>query len=101
MAEGGAVRILGTTVPLLADAVQTGPVKALVRPENVRLAASQDGTARVVAVSFLGSLCRAQVTLPDDTLVVAQMSAADATDLVPGATVDVGVVPAPVFAVAD
>jgi putative spermidine/putrescine transport system ATP-binding protein len=101
MAEGGAVRILGTTVPLLADAVQTGPVKALVRPENVRLAPSQDGTARVVAVSFLGSLCRAQVTLPDDTLDVAQMSAADATDLVPGATVDVGVVPAPVFAVAD
>jgi putative spermidine/putrescine transport system ATP-binding protein len=100
-AEGGVVRILGTTVPLLEGSTQAGPVKALVRPENVRLARAEDGTARVAAVSFLGSLCRAQVILPDDTLVVAQMSAADAADLAPGTRVAVGVVPAPVFAAAD
>ena len=52
-------------------------------------------------MSFLGSLCRAQVTLPDGTLVVAQMSAAEASGLYPGAAVSIGVAPAPVFAVAD
>ena len=55
----------------------------------------------MLAVSFLGSLCRAQVALPDETIVVAQMAAADSTGLYPGATVNVSVVPAPVFAVAD
>jgi hypothetical protein len=41
------------------------------------------------------------VTLPDDTLVVAQMAAADASGLYPGAPVSVSVIPAPVFAVVD
>jgi putative spermidine/putrescine transport system ATP-binding protein len=100
-AAGGVVNVLGKAVPLLEGSAQSGPVKALVRPENVRLARADDGTARVAAVSFLGSLCRAQVTMPDESLVVAQMSAADATDLGPGTPVTVGVVPAPVFAVAD
>jgi putative spermidine/putrescine transport system ATP-binding protein len=100
-AAGGAVNVFGTTVPLLEGSAQTGQVQALVRPENVRLSPAEDGPARVAAVSFLGSLCRAQVTLPDDTLVVAQMSAAEASGLYPGATVSVGVLPAPIFAVAD
>jgi putative spermidine/putrescine transport system ATP-binding protein len=100
-AAGGAVNVFGTNVPLLEGSAQTGQVQALVRPENVRLSPAEDGSARVAAVSFLGSLCRAQVTLPDDTLVVAQMSAAEASGLYPGATVSVGVLPAPIFAVAD
>ena len=100
-AGGGTVNVLGTPVPLLEGSVESGPVKALVRPENVRLTRADDGVARVAAVSFLGSLCRAQVTMPDELLVVAQMSAADANDLAPGTAVTVGVVPAPVFAVAD
>ncbi len=100
-AAGGSVNVLGTPVPLLEGSAQSGPVHALVRPENVRLAAADDGRARVLAVSFLGSLCRAQVTLLDGTLVVAQMSASDASGLIPGAAVSVSVVPGPVFAVAD
>ena len=100
-AANGTVTVLGANVPLLEDSAQTGSVFALVRPENVRVAATPDGTARVAAVSFLGSLCRAQVTLPDDTLVVAQMSAVESSGLEPGAAVSVSVVPAPVFAVAD
>ena len=99
-AAGGVVNVLGTPVPLLEGSAQGGQVEVLVRPENVRLIPSDDGTARVAAVSFLGSLCRAQVTLPDETLVVAQMSAADSRGLHPGATVKVNVDPAPVFAVA-
>ena len=100
-ATDGVVNLLGTPVQLLEGSTRSGRVQALVRPENVRLVAAEDGASRVVAVSFLGSLCRAQVTLPDETLVVAQMSAADAKGLHPGATVTVGVVPAPVFAVAE
>jgi putative spermidine/putrescine transport system ATP-binding protein len=99
-AANGSVVLLGTAVPLLEGSVQSGPVHALVRPENIRLAATPEGTGRVAAVSFLGSLCRAQVTLPDDTLVVAQMAASEATGLYPGAPVAVSVVPAPAFAVA-
>jgi putative spermidine/putrescine transport system ATP-binding protein len=100
-ADGGAVHVLGTSVPLLDGSATSGSVIALVRPESVRFTPSDTGSARVVAVSFLGSMCRAQVTLPDGTLVVAQMSASDAKDLHPGAPVAVGVVPAPVFAVAE
>jgi putative spermidine/putrescine transport system ATP-binding protein len=100
-ASGGVVNILGTPVPLLDGSAQSGQVQALVRPENVRLVPAEDGTARVAAVSFLGSLCRAQVTLPDETLVVAQMSASESRGLVPGATVRVVVDPSPVFAVSE
>ena len=100
-AASGSVTILGTNVPLLDGSANSGPVFALVRPENIRVVATQDGSARVVAVSFLGSLCRAQVTLPDETLVVAQMSASEAGDLQPGTSVRVSVLPSPVFAVAD
>jgi putative spermidine/putrescine transport system ATP-binding protein len=100
-AANGSVTVLGTNVPLLDGSAQSGAVFALVRPENIRVASTPDGSARVAAVSFLGSLCRAQVTLPDETLVVAQMSAAEAGDLQPGTAVRVTVVPSPVFAVAD
>ncbi len=100
-ATNGTAAILGTNVALLEGSVQSGPVQALVRPENILLTATEDGTGRVVAVSFLGSLCRAQVMLPDETLVVAQMSAADASGLSPGVAVSTSVLPAPVFAVAD
>jgi hypothetical protein len=41
------------------------------------------------------------VALPDETIVVAQMAASDSIGLIPGAAVNVRVVPAPVFAVAE
>ena len=99
-AADGVVDVVGTRVPLLPGATDRGSVHALVRPENVRLVPDADGAGRILAVSFLGSMCRAQATLPDSTIVVAQMSASDASGLVPGAAVNVTVVPAPVFAVA-
>ena len=57
---------------------------ALVRPEAVKLALDDDGPAHVLAVSFLGSLGRVQVQLPDGTLVVAQVPATDVVGLAPG-----------------
>jgi len=93
------VDLLGTRVPLLEGSAHSGRVVALVRPEALRLAPEAGTGARVLAVSFLGSLCRAQVALPSREIVVAQMSAAEATDLAPGTEVRVGVRPAPVFAI--
>ncbi len=98
VATGGTVDVLGTPVPLLEGSAGSGPVTALVRPESVNLTQEDGAAAHVLAVSFLGSMCRVQVQLPDGDIVVAQMSAADATQLTPGTAVRVGVRPAPVFA---
>ena len=84
-----------------------GPVIALIRPENIRLTAiaggaatsAEAGNGRVVATSFLGSLGRTQVALPDGTLIVAQTAASDASVLVPDTAVRVEIAPNPVFAV--
>ncbi len=97
-ADAGTVEVLGARVPLLPGSAERGAVKALVRPENVRITADAGAPGRVIAVSFLGSLCRAQVQLPDETVVVGQMAAAESSGLYPGAPVRVEVVPTPVFA---
>jgi putative spermidine/putrescine transport system ATP-binding protein len=99
-AQGSSVEVLGTQLPLLEGSAASGRVAALVRPESVRLAREDGAPARVLAVSFLGSLCRAQVRLASGELIVAQMSAAESTELMPGTGVRVEVLPAPVFAVA-
>jgi putative spermidine/putrescine transport system ATP-binding protein len=102
VADGDRVTLLGTAIPLLPGSAR-GRVVALVRPENIRLtpgaAPSPADEARVVATSFLGSLGRTQVALPDGTLVVAQTAASDAVALAPGTAVKVDVVPSPVFAI--
>ncbi len=99
-ASDGAVEILGTRIPLLEGSATSGKVDALVRPEAVELIPEAGAPARVVAISFLGSVSRAQVQLADGALVLAQMAASDATGLVPGTAVRVSVRPSPVFAVA-
>jgi putative spermidine/putrescine transport system ATP-binding protein len=100
-ADGGAVNVLGTRVELLPGSAERGRVTALVRPENLSLSPEAGAAAHLVAISFLGSMCRAQVALPDETIVVAQMAAVDSVGLTPGVAVRVAVRPAPVFAVAD
>ena len=85
-------------MPLLAGSAGPGPVTALVRPEAVRIAPEDGAPAHVLAVSFLGSLGRVQVGLPDGGLVVAQVPATDVVKLAPGTAVRVTVLPAPVFA---
>ena len=100
-AGGGEVEILGQRIPLLDGSAGSGNVVALVRPESVRFTPAADAVARVAAVSFLGSVCRVQATLPDGELVVAQMAAAESGDLVAGAAVQVDIRKVPVFAVTD
>jgi putative spermidine/putrescine transport system ATP-binding protein len=101
MAQGGAVEVFGTRLPLLDGSATSGPVFALVRPEAVRLTPEDGAAARVVAVSFLGSVCRVQVELPGRELVGAQTSAEAAMRLSPGTAVRVGVQAAAIFAVED
>jgi putative spermidine/putrescine transport system ATP-binding protein len=100
-AQGGFVEVFGTRLPLLDGSVTSGPVLALVRPESVRLDPEDGAGARVVAVSFLGSVCRVQVALPGGELVGAQTSPEDAMALAPGTAVSVGVQAAAIFAVKD
>ncbi|SNS70511.1 putative spermidine/putrescine transport system ATP-binding protein [Asanoa hainanensis] len=90
------VSVLGTPLPVLNASVAPGPVEALVRPESVDLTADPLADARVVAVSFLGPLARVTVSLPDETLVVAQVSSARLADLPPGTAVRVTLLPIPV-----
>jgi putative spermidine/putrescine transport system ATP-binding protein len=99
--DGTDVDVLGRRIPLLPGASDRGDVQALVRPENVKVTPSANASGRILAVSFLGSLCRAQVALPDETIVVAQMAASESVGLHPGATVELAVTPAPVFVVAS
>jgi len=100
VARDGMVELLGQRVPLLEGSAASGPVTALVRPEAVKLTPEEGAAAHVLAVSFLGSVCRVQVQLPGGELIGGQMAAADVTGLIPGAAVRVSVLPAPVFAVA-
>jgi putative spermidine/putrescine transport system ATP-binding protein len=99
-ADGGEVEVLGQRVPLLEGSATTGHVNALVRPESVGFTPSPGAPARIVAVSFLGSVCRVQATLPNGELVVAQMAASEAEVLQPGIAVQIAIRPVPVFAVA-
>ncbi|MEO8228365.1 MAG: ABC transporter ATP-binding protein [Chloroflexota bacterium] len=100
IADAGAVQMLGARVPLLDGSAGPGPVVALVRPESVKLTPEDGASARVLAVSFLGSLGRVQVELPDGDVVVAQMAASEMAGLAPGVPVRVTVAASPVFAVA-
>ena len=74
---------------------------ALVRPESVKLTPQDGADAHVLAVSFLGSVCRVQVQLPSGAVVGAQMAASEVEGLAPGTPVQVVLLPSPVFAVAD
>jgi putative spermidine/putrescine transport system ATP-binding protein len=99
---GDGVEVLGARLPLLdAGSVHSGPVRVLVRPESVDVTADPAGAGRVVAMSFLGPLARITVALPDDTLVVAQVSSARLADLPSGTGVRVTLLPVPVVVSAD
>jgi putative spermidine/putrescine transport system ATP-binding protein len=98
--SGGSAEVFGVAVPTLAGSA-TGSGQALVRPESVRVTADPAGDATVAAVAFLGPVSRATLTLPDGTLVLAQLPSAEAAALQVGQRVGVTVDPVPVLVVAD
>jgi putative spermidine/putrescine transport system ATP-binding protein len=94
---GDRVEVLGAALPLVDGAATgSGPVTALVRPESVDLVVDQDGAGRVLAASFLGPTSRVTVTMPGDTVVVAQVASALLPELAPGTPVRVELRPVPV-----
>jgi putative spermidine/putrescine transport system ATP-binding protein len=93
-AVDGTVEVLGTKLPLLEPAAApAGATTALVRPESVDLVVDDAGPGRVLAASFLGPTSRVTVAMPDDVLVVAQVSSARLPDLTPGTAVRVDLRP--------
>jgi putative spermidine/putrescine transport system ATP-binding protein len=91
------VEVLGTRLPRVdPSSVHNGVVTVLVRPESVEVEPDPDGTARVLAASFLGPMSRVTVALPDDTLIVAQVASAVLPQLPAGTSVRVRLRPVPV-----
>ena len=74
--SGHEVTVYGKQLQLLGESPGNGPALAMVRPEDIVIAAQKAGdkglTGTVVISSFLGSLRRTQVRLDDDTLVSVQ-----------------------------
>jgi putative spermidine/putrescine transport system ATP-binding protein len=87
----GEVSVLGSVVPVAGDrqALLTGAVDVLVRPEGLRAEAVADGNGIVTDLTFLGSLTRLTVLLSGDIQVKVDKPSTTAAGLVPGTSVQV------------
>jgi putative spermidine/putrescine transport system ATP-binding protein len=94
---GSAVTVLGATVPAQDGGPASGPVDALVRPENLTVAAAEGGNGIVTGRTFLGAVTRVAVRLSGDTEVAVDISSAAALEMSPGTAVQVGLPAAPVL----
>jgi putative spermidine/putrescine transport system ATP-binding protein len=94
---GTVVTVLGTTVPTQDGGPTSGPVDALVRPENLTVAVAEDGDGIVTGRTFLGAVTRVAVRLSGDTEVAVDVSSTAAAAMAPGTAVTVGLPPAPVL----
>jgi putative spermidine/putrescine transport system ATP-binding protein len=94
---GTVVTVLGTTVPAQEGGPSSGPVDALVRPENLTVTAAEDGNGIVTGRTFLGAVTRVAVRLSGDTEVAVDVSSGAATAMAPGTAVQVSLPAAPVL----
>jgi putative spermidine/putrescine transport system ATP-binding protein len=96
---GGAstVTVLGTTVPAQPGGPDSGPVDALIRPENLTIKAIVGGNGIVTNRTFLGAVTRVAVRLSGDTEVSVDISSTVALEMAPGTAVEVGLPVAPVL----
>jgi putative spermidine/putrescine transport system ATP-binding protein len=78
--DGGNAHVLETTLPLLPGSA-TGQGVALVRPEAVSFTPDAAGQATIASIAFLGPVSRATATLPDGSLIVAQLASQAANRL--------------------
>ncbi|CAM5287180.1 MULTISPECIES: ABC transporter ATP-binding protein [Streptomyces] len=96
----GSVEVAGAVLPVDGEApAGRGSVDVLLRPEGVRAEADPEGTATVVSASFLGSVTRVLLDLPDGTAVKADLASRDAAALLPGVRARVAPGPRPVLVV--
>ena len=89
--------VLGTTVPVQPGGPDSGPVDALIRPENLTVKAAEGGNGIVTNRTFLGAVSRVAVRLSGDTEVSVDVSSAVALEMAPGTAVQVGLPTAPVL----
>jgi putative spermidine/putrescine transport system ATP-binding protein len=94
---GTVVTVLGTTVPVQDGGPASGPVDALVRPENLTVAVAEGGNGIVTARTFLGSVTRVAVLLSGDTEVSVDVPSTAAVAMALGTSVQVGLPAAPVL----
>jgi putative spermidine/putrescine transport system ATP-binding protein len=101
LGDGGkAVTVLGVTVPAQDGGPASGRVDALVRPENLTVAAAEDGNGIVTHRTFLGAVTRVAVRLSGDVEVSVDVSSGVALEMSPGTAVQVGLPAAPVLVAA-
>jgi len=94
---GTAVTALGVTVPVQEGGPSSGPVDALVRPENLTVAAAEGGNGIVSGRAFLGAVTRVAVLLSGDTEVSVDVPSPAAPAMSPGTAVQVGLPGTPVL----
>ena len=82
--DGNRAHLLGGSVPLLPGSAQGPSALVLVRPEGVRIAHDDGGTASVVSASFLGGHGRVITRMADGTLVTVQVPNTLVTTFRPG-----------------
>jgi putative spermidine/putrescine transport system ATP-binding protein len=97
--DGTAVTVLGTTVPVQDGGPASGPVTALVRPENLTVAPAEAGNGIVFLRTFLGATSRLTVLLSGDLQVLVDVPSIHAAAMTPGASVAVGLPSEPVLVV--
>jgi putative spermidine/putrescine transport system ATP-binding protein len=94
---GTTVTVLGTTVPVQDGGPSSGPVDALVRPENLTVTAAEGGNGIVTGRTFLGAVTRVAILLSGDTSVSVDVSSGGAAAMAPGTAVQVGLPGDPVL----
>ena len=95
--DGKTATVLGVTVPVQDGGPASGPVDALIRPENLTVTPAEGGDGIVTGRTFLGAVTRVAVRLSGDTEVAVDVSSAAALPMTPGTAVRVGLPSAPVL----
>ncbi|AUG80215.1 spermidine/putrescine ABC transporter ATP-binding protein [Kitasatospora sp. MMS16-BH015] len=83
---GAEVAVLGRRFAVDGEIPADGSLEVLVRPENVGLTPDPQGPALVIGASFLGSVTRITVRLPDGTEVKSDLPTEAAASLPVGST---------------
>jgi putative spermidine/putrescine transport system ATP-binding protein len=96
---GGRARLLGAELPTLPGSISSGSGIAMVRPESIRVRADPDGPAVVESVSFLGPTSHVYISLPDGSLIHAQLPSSRARAFGPGVVVNLALERAPVLVI--
>ena len=97
---GTVVTVLGSTLPAQEGGPASGPVDALVRPENLTVTPAEGGNGIVTSRTFLGSITRVAVLLSGDTEVAVDVPSTASAAMTPGTAVRVAIPPAPVLVAA-